>query len=178
MEMKHDIVEPLAGYSHHLGYYLGSLVKARNYTREILADVTPAELARRLPGMYSIGALTLHLGEAEYYWIQEVVGERKLSEEEMKWAHMLDTMENDVDRGLTVEYCVGRIDAISEKTCEMLKSYTDDDLEKVYLREYNDVRTEITLRSILHRLIDHEAHHRGQMSMIKRLIRGGETASG
>lgn len=177
MENRKDIVEPLSGYSHHLGYYLGSLAKARAYTKEILADLTPAELARRLPGMYSIGALTLHLGECEYYWIQEVAGERALSDEEMKWAHFFDTMENDVDRGFTVEYCIGRIEDISAKTREMLKFHTDDDLEKVYLREYNDVRTEITLRSILHRLIDHEAHHRGQISMIKRMIRSGETAS-
>lgn len=177
METKQDFVEPLAGYSHHLGYYLGSLVKARAYTKDILADLTPAELAQRLPDMYSIGALTLHLGEAEYYWIQEVVGERALTEEEMKWAHFFDTIENDVDRGLTVEHCTERIDAISAKTRELLKNYTDGDLDKVYIREYNDVRTEITLRSILHRLIDHEAHHRGQMSMIKRMIRGGEMAS-
>jgi uncharacterized damage-inducible protein DinB len=178
MEIREDFLEPVEGYSNELAYYVGALMKARAMTRTVLEDLTPAEIARRvLPEMHSIGALALHLGEAEYYWIQEVAAGRDLTDEERAFAHMFDTMEQDYDRGLTAEYCIGRIDAISAMTRETLKQFSDDDLQKVYVREYDGARTDITLRSILFRLIDHEAHHRGQLSMIKRVIRGGETVS-
>jgi uncharacterized damage-inducible protein DinB len=178
MEIRKDLLEPIAGYSHELGYYLGSMEKSRAYTRKVVEDLTPAELAQRfLPELHSIGAITLHLGEAEFYWIQEVVGQRTPTEEEKKFTHQMDTMENDVDRGFTAEYCLGTIDKISLMTRDLLKNFTDKDLENIYLREYNDIKTEITLRSVLWRLIDHEGHHRGQISMIKRLIRGGEASS-
>jgi uncharacterized damage-inducible protein DinB len=178
MEIRKDLLDPLPGFSHEIGYYLGSMEKSRAYTRKLIEDLTPKELAQRyLPELHSIGAITLHLGEAEFYWIQEVVGGKAPTEEEKKFAHLMDTMENDIDRGFTAEYCLGTIDKISQMTRELLENFTDTDLEKIYLREYNEIRTEITLRSILWRLIDHEGHHRGQIAMIKRLLRAGEISS-
>jgi uncharacterized damage-inducible protein DinB len=172
MEIRKDILDPLSGFSHEIGYYLGAMEKSRAYTRKLVEDLTPKELAQRyLPGLHSIGAITLHLGEAEFYWIQEVVGRKIPTEEEKNFAHLMDTMENDFDRGYTAEYCLGTIDKISQMTRELLKGFADAGLEKIYLREYNEIRTEITLRSILWRLIDHEGHHRGQIAMIKRLLR-------
>ncbi len=178
MEIKKDLLEPAAGYSRELGYYLGAWEKARAQTRELLEDLTPAEIARRvLPGMHSIGAIALHLGEAEFYWMQEVVSEKEITEEEKKQAHWLDTMETDFDKGYTARYCIENIDRISQMTRELLKNYRDEDLEKIYLREYNEIRTELSLRSIIQRLVDHEAHHRGQIAMIKRLLREGKPSS-
>lgn len=177
MKTNQDLLEPAPGFPREIGYYLGAWEKARAKTRELIEDLSKEEIARRfVPNMHSIGAITLHLGEAEFYWIQEVVAGKTPTEEEKKFAHLLDTMEADFDRGYTARYCIETIDKISGMTREMLKNFDDNDLEKIYLREYANARTELSLRSILQRLIDHEAHHRGQIAMIKRLVRGGETA--
>jgi|ERR1044072_2401239 uncharacterized damage-inducible protein DinB len=178
MEIKKDILEPLTGFSREIGYYLAAWNKARAYTRQFVEDLTPEELARRiLPDMHSIGALTLHLGECEFYWMQMVAAKREASEEEKKFAHFCDTLEADFDRGYTAEYCLGRLERISQMTHEFLRGKTDADLEVLHLRDDYGTPMELNLRSILQRMIEHEAHHRGQIAMIKRLLRGGETAT-
>jgi uncharacterized damage-inducible protein DinB len=178
MEIKKDLLEPVAGYPREIGYYLGAWEKARAQTRKLLEDLTPEEIARRVwPGVHSIGAIALHLGEAEFYWMQEVVSEREITDEDKKLAHWLDTMETDFDKGYTAQYCTRNIDRISQMTRELLKNYTDEDLDRLHIREYQFAKTELSLRSIIQRLVDHEAHHRGQIAMIKRLLRAGDPSS-
>jgi uncharacterized damage-inducible protein DinB len=178
MKLRKDTLEPLPGFSREIGYYLAAWDKARAYSRQFVEDLTPEELARKvLPGMHSIGALTLHLGEAEFYWMQLVVAKRDVTKEEKKFAHWCDTLEADFDRGYTAEYCLGTIAKIAQMTHELLREKTDADLEVLHLRDDFGEPVELSLRSILQRMIDHEAHHRGQIAMIKRLLRGGETAT-
>ena len=166
-------IDPVEGFSPEIGYYLAGFEYSRSKTREMLRDLTPAEIARRImPEIYSIGAITLHLCECEYYWIQSVVRERELSEDERKFAHMFDAMENDVDRGFDSNYLIGKLDAINEMTREELKKLDDEKLDHFYASRYGDIPKQFSLREILQRLADHEANHRGQMSMIKRVIRG------
>jgi uncharacterized damage-inducible protein DinB len=52
----------------------------------------------------------------------------------------------------------------------VLFSYNDKDLERIITFERNGETTEYNLRWILHRLIDHEAQHKGQIFMLKRLM--------
>lgn len=171
-------MEPLPGFSREIGFYLAAWSKARASTVELVKDLSPEELARRvLPNLHSIGAITLHLGETEFYWMQFVVAKKEVSEEEKKFSHWCDTLEADFDRGYTAEYCLGTLDKISRMTGELLAEKTDADLEALHLRDDYGEPTEFSLRSLLLRMIDHEAHHRGQIAMIKRLLRGGETAT-
>jgi uncharacterized damage-inducible protein DinB len=178
MEIKKDILEPLPGFSREIGYYLAAWSKARASTLQFIEDLSPEELAYRvLPNLHSIGALTLHLGEAEFYWMQFVVAKREVTEEEKKFSHWCDTLEADFERGYTAGYCLGTLEKISQMTGELLAEKTDADLEVPHLRDDYGEPMEISLRSILQRMIDHEAHHRGQIAMIKRLLLGGETAT-
>jgi uncharacterized damage-inducible protein DinB len=166
-------IDPFKGFSPEIGYYLAGFEYSRSKTREMLRDLTPAEIARRImPEIYSIGAITLHLCECEYYWIQSVVRERELAEDEQKFAHMFDAMENDVDRGFDSKYLIGKLDAIFEMTRKELRKFEDRKLDHFFASRYGDTPKEFSLREILQRLADHEANHRGQMSMIKRVIRG------
>lgn len=178
MEIEQRYVEPLAGFSKKIGYYLTSFQFGREQTKKLLEDLTPQEIAQRyLPEMHSIGALAMHLGECEYWYFQSIAGERELTEEEVKFCHFCDTTENDVDRGYTAEYLIETLDAISAKTREFLAGLTDEDLDKFHPRKDKDPPPELSLRWILQLSIDHEGHHRGQISMLKRLIRGGKMAS-
>jgi len=174
MELQKHGIEPAAGFSPIIGYYLAGFDYGRVKTLEVLQDLTSAEIAMRImPSIHSIGAITLHLCECEYYWIQSVVRERELSDEEKKFAHMFDTMENDVDRGFDAEYLIGKLSSISQITREVLMKTEDAALDRYFISRYGERDQEFSLREILQRLTDHEANHRGQMAMIKRVIRGG-----
>jgi uncharacterized damage-inducible protein DinB len=175
--LKIDIEIP-EGFAHDIGQYVAGHEYGRAKTRSLLADLSTDEIARRvLPSLHSIGALALHLGEAEYFWIQCVVCGREPSKEEKAFAYFFDTMETDVEKELTAEFVISRIDEISALTRDTLKNLTDAHLERFFVRRDLSEPRDYSLRELLHRLIDHEAHHRGQMAMIKRLIRGGEIAS-
>jgi len=174
MEIQKYGIDPVAGFSPAIGYYLAGFEYSRSKTREMLSDLTPAEIAKRImPSIHSIGAITLHLCECEYYWIQSVVRERELSDDEQKFAHMFDGMENDVDRGFDAGYLIGKLDAISHLNHDHLKTMDDEMLARFFISRYGERNQEFSLREILQRRMDHEANHRGQMSMIKRVIRGG-----
>lgn len=167
-------VAPVEGFSPAISYYMAGFEYARSKTLELIKDLTPKEIAQKIStDIYSIGAITLHLCECEYYWFQSVVRERELSEEEQKFAHMFDAMENDIDRGFDAEYLLGKLNAISELSYKHLKTLGDEDLDKFFISRYGDRDTEFSLREILQRMTDHEANHRGQMAMIKRVIRNG-----
>src|SRR5687768_7347970 len=178
MKTEKRLVEPLPGFSKEIGYYLASFQFGREDTKKLLEDLAPQEIARRfLPELHSIGALAMHLGECEYWHVQSIAGERELTEDEKKFAHFFDTVENDIDRGYTAEYLISTLDRISELNREFLLDKTGDDLDKFHPRTDTNPPREVSLRWTLQLLIDHEANHRGQMSMIKRLIRGGDRAS-
>lgn len=178
MKTTKEILEPLPGFSREIGFYLSAWEKARAATRKLAEDLTTEEIARRfLPNMNSIGAILLHLGEAEFYWMQFVVAKKEITEEDKKFSHWCDTLEADLDRGYTAKYCIEKIDAISQMTRELLSDKTDADLEKLHLRDDQGEPLQLSLRVIIQRMVDHEAHHRGQIAMIKRLLRGGETAT-
>ena len=169
-------IAPVPGFSPDIAYYMAGFEYARSKTREMLADLTPAEIAKKIaPDIYSIGAITLHLCECEYYWFQSVVRERELSDEEMRFAHMFDAMENDVDRGFDAGYLLGKLTSIYEMTYEYLKTLDDTFLDRYFVSRWGERNQEFSLREILQRMADHEANHRGQMAMIKRVIRGGPT---
>lgn len=166
------------GFSHEIGIYVSGLDYGREQTRALIADLTPAEIANRIaPEFHSIGALALHLAEAEFFWMCEVVGGKAPSADEARYFHVLDTMEADRNRGHDAEYLISRLDSAATRTREVLLRLTDDDLERQYSR--NDLPADVRhdLREILQRLIDHEANHRGQIAMIKRVVRGEKSAS-
>lgn len=169
-------IAPIEGFSPSISYYMAGLEYARSKTRDLIKDLTAEEIATKImPNIYSIGAITLHLCECEYYWFQSVVREREITEDEQKFAHMFDAMENDVDRGFDAEYLLGKLNAIYEMTYELMKTLDDSSLDRYFVSRYGERNTEFSLREILQRMMDHEANHRGQMAMIKRVIRGGAT---
>ena len=177
METEKRILAPLAGFSGELAYYLGSLAEARHRLRKTAGDLTIEELsARAVPNAHQIGNLILHIGEAEASWIHSRLVGKELSDEEKKFAHVYDTTERDyAEKGYSAAECLERIDKISEKSRAILANYTDADLDQLFAYETDDGRkVEVSLRRILADQCDHEAVHRGQISMLKRILRGGE----
>lgn len=176
METERRILQPVADAPREIGFYLSGWEKVRAGLRATVADLSKAELAARItPDAHQIGNLILHLGEAEAHWIHSVVAERELSEDEKKFAHIYDTTETDfAGKNYTAAECIERIDALSRRSREILTNFADEDLEKTFGYDRDGKRIEVSLRWVLIDLAEHEAVHKGQISMIKRLLREGE----
>jgi len=171
--MRRRILTPHPGLSTGIGYYLSGM-------EEVLRQITVA--VKPIPdnqigetpflGAHSIGGLVLHIGEAEWFWMKMVVSGHKLTDEDQK-APYWDILE-DVGRvtrnAYTTEFCLNETEKIRNQTRDVLFSYNDKDLERIITFERKGQTTEYNLRYILHHLIDHEAQHKGQIFMLKRLM--------
>jgi uncharacterized damage-inducible protein DinB len=62
------------------------------------------------------------------------------------------------------------IEKIRNQTRDVLFSFSDKDLERIISFDRRGETTEYNLRWLLHHLIDHEAQHKGQILMLKRLM--------
>lgn len=173
METVKRTLEPITGFSREIGFYLSGWEATRAELRELFSDLTDDELARRiLPGAHQIGGLLLHIGEAESWWIHSIVDQRELDEAAKKFAHWDDSTETDfAEKGYSAKDCIQRIDKISEMSRGILAKFTDADLERLFGYDRNGKRVEVSLRWVLNHLIDHEATHKGQIALMKRLLR-------
>jgi len=83
---------------------------------------------------------------------------------------ILDDLERVSRNGYTTEFCLSEVEKIRNQTRDVLFSFSDKDLDRLITYERNGKTTEYNLRWILHHLIDHEAQHKGQILMLKRLM--------
>ena len=171
--MRHRVLTPHPGLSTGIGYYLGGMEEVRRQV-EVTVKAIPDDLIGKPPflGAHSIGGLVLHIGEAEWFWMKMVVSGHQLTEEDKNAPYwdILDDVERVTRNGYTVEFCLKEIEKIRNLTRDVLFGYNDKDLERIITFERKGETTEYSLRWILHRLIDHEAQHKGQILMLKRLM--------
>jgi uncharacterized damage-inducible protein DinB len=171
--MRRRVLTPHAGLSTGIGYYLSGMEEVRSQLTAAVRTV-PDDLIGKpaFLGAHSIGGLVLHIGEAEWFWMQMVVSGHNLTDEDREAAcwDILDDLERVAQRGYTAEFCLSEIEKIRNQTRDVLFSYNDKDLERIITFERKGQTTEYNLRYILHHLIDHEAQHKGQIFMLKRLM--------
>jgi uncharacterized damage-inducible protein DinB len=171
--MRRRVLTAHPGLSTGIGYYLSGMEEVRS---QIVAAVKtiPDDLIGKPPflGAHSIGGLVLHIGEAEWFWMQMVVSGHELTEEDKQAPHwdVLDDVERVARNAYTTEFCLNEVQKIRNQTREVLFSYSDKDLERIITHERKGITSEYNLRWILHHLIDHEAQHKGQIFMLKRLM--------
>jgi uncharacterized damage-inducible protein DinB len=171
--MRRRLLTPHPGLSIGIGYYLSGMEEVRSQLSAAVRTI-PDDLIGKpaFLGAHSIGGLVLHIGEAEWFWMQMVVSGHNLTDEDRTAAcwDILDDLERVAQRGYTAEFCLGEIEKIRNQTRDVLFAYNDKDLERIITFERNGQTTEYNLRYILHHLIDHEAQHKGQIFMLKRLM--------
>ena len=171
--MRRRVLTPHPGLATGIGYYLSGMEEVRSQVIAAVRDI-PDDLIGKpaFLGAHSIGGLVLHIGEAEWFWMQMVVSGHQLTDEDKK-APYWDVLE-DVDgvarKGYTTELCLSEIEKIRNQTRDVLFSYNDKDLDRIITYERQGKISEYNLRYILHHLIDHEAQHKGQILMLKRLM--------
>ncbi|HVQ36718.1 MAG TPA: DinB family protein [Pyrinomonadaceae bacterium] len=166
-------LESVSGFSTQLGFYLGGMEEVREQLIDAVQGMADEQICNSaIPGAHSIGALVLHIGEAEWYWMQCVVSGQQVSNE-IRCAPYWDVLgdpEGFAGKRYSIEFCLDEIKKLREQTRATLAAFTDADLERIFTRERRGETLEHNLRWILHHLIDHEAQHKGQILMLKRLI--------
>lgn len=175
MKINKEIFEPAAGFPPQIGYYLSGLFEVRAQLIDAVKDLSNEEIATRaFPAAHSIGQLILHNAEAEWWWINYVIAGKEFDEagaqREVFWDVLLD--EDFASKNYSAGFCLEAADKVRAESLETLRNYQEEDLEKYFGWNKNDgSRREVTLRYVLHHLIDHEAQHKGQILMLKRLLR-------
>ncbi len=174
--MSRHILIPAPGVTPGIGFYLSGMDEVREQVREAVQGLSGQNLTRpAFLGAHATGAITLHIGEAEWWWVQCVVSGHELTDADRQapyWDVLVDPESFD-PKGYTAEFCLQEIDKIRTQTRETLASFNDDDLERIFSFERKGKTHEHSLRWILHHLIDHEAQHKGQIMMLKRLMPDG-----
>ena len=161
------------GYSPGVGFYLAGMEEVRQQLREAVADMTTRDVGcAAVPGAHSIGALVLHIGEAEWWWMQCVVSGHAITEEDRcaPYWDVLKVPDAFAAKNHSAQFCLDEAGKIRQQTKELLATFSDDDLQREFSFERRGKTYDHTLRWILHHLIDHEAQHKGQILMLKRLL--------
>jgi len=171
--MSRKVLTPHPGLATGIGYYLSGMEEVRDQVRQAIKSIDVEHLGKpAFLGAHSIGALALHIGEAEWWWMQCNVAGHKLSEEDAKAPYwdVLDEPEAFWKNGYTAEFCLQQLDNIRNQTRDVLFGYGEKDLERMVSVEREGEVREQSLRWILHHLIDHESQHKGQILMLKRIM--------
>ena len=169
------LLTPAEGFTTEIGTYVNALAEVRSQVRGIVRDLTPEQIKRpAVPGAHPIGALLLHLGEAEWWWMQCIVSGRQMTVEDKQTAHWDILLDPKIfaAKNYTPAQCLDAIEHIRALSRLKLAAMTDTDLETIYSYMRGEVKMEHNLRWILHHLIDHEAQHKGQILLLKRLLTG------
>jgi uncharacterized damage-inducible protein DinB len=163
------------GLTPELARSLAAMEEVRAQLHKAVDEMSVEDLARRaIPGAHSIGTLVLHIGESEWFWLNCVIRGRKLTDEDRQqpfWDVLKDP-EAVPAKNYSADFCLETIDGIRQEMRRFLSSLTDAGLENVYSYTRGSTTMEASLRWILHHLVDHEAQHKGQILMLKRLMSG------
>lgn len=171
--MERRVLHPAAGVPPEIGFYLAGMDEVREQLREAVDGISNEDIGRlAVPEAHSIGALVLHIGEAEWWWMQCVVSKHKLTDGDARapfW-DVLKEPDRVANNGYTAQFCLHEAAGIRAQTGDVLAGFADDDLDRVFTFERDGKTYDLNLRWILHHLIDHEAQHKGQILMLKRLL--------
>jgi uncharacterized damage-inducible protein DinB len=112
----------------------------------------------------SIGTLLLHIAAVEYGWIFEDIGGQEMEYEKWKYGFSVREGKDQIE-GKDVEFYLSRLREVRQEVFKFLKTLSDNDLDSMV-----DVDSEkVSVEWILFHLIEHEAMHIGQVSVLLRL---------
>ena len=166
-------VTPLKGFSPTIGKYLTLMddVRARiiEYVKDLNADQLSWFANDRCE---SIGTLLLHIAAVERSWIGEDIF-RKPMGEEWKPAFALRFGMPQIS-GKELTYYLEILKKTREETKEGLTTLSDADLTRevtpLDAESEDNAASRFTVEWILYHVLEHEAHHKGQIALMKRVM--------
>ncbi|GAB4326898.1 MAG: DinB family protein [Candidatus Zixiibacteriota bacterium] len=159
------------GFSPRIGLFWAELEAVRRGTVRYVQGLCSEQLAwSPQSDVESIGTLLLHIAAVERSWIGEDIGRRPMGEEWMAAFPIRFGIPQVV--GQPLDYYVNKLDTIRAETRALLQSLSDEDLSRpITPLDPGDGADTFTVEWILHHLVEHEAHHRGQIALLKRWYR-------
>jgi len=128
-----------------------------------MLDFTPDERT-----VETIGTLLLHIAGVEWSWIIADIEGKEIPFEKWKHAYALS---KDVDIpqlvGKGIQFYKDKLDNVRKEVFDKLKDFTDDDLERIVEIEGK----KFSIEWILYHVLEHEAMHLGQISLLKRMYK-------
>ncbi len=158
-----------------LAVWIDVLDDVRARTKRYVQGLTAEQLAwHPNPKVESIGTLLLHIAAVEFSYIQEDIMKRPMGEEwKMAFPVRFDMPQVS---GEPPEFYIGKLDEVRVQTLEVLGGLTDADLGRMIepLEPGNSGAppVEYSIEWILYHVTEHEAHHKGQVALMKRLLPG------
>jgi uncharacterized damage-inducible protein DinB len=124
-------------------------------------------------GEYPIGAYLMHLAEAEVFWLQILTGTKidKEIKKRIYYDSWMSPSKSDTESPkapIKINEYLEAIKEVRELLREYMFSLKDSDLDGFVLQRRKDGEHKILRKWIIYHLIEHEAHHRGQMMFLIR----------
>lgn len=134
---------------------------------EAVRDLTADQLAIAAgPDHAPIWALAAHCAGARNYWLCGVLGEPGAETTPFPDPFAELGWEDDLDHPRSAAELVFALESTGANVERCLDTWTSDMLEVEFERWYGDVRQLHTRRSILLRLLSHDAFHSGEISQL------------
>lgn len=170
-------IAALPGYPEEIGRWLWGMEDVRRTLLNQVKDLTQQELDAKVDNhAWTIGSLLYHISLIEADWLYSEVLESELPEklsdgfplphrdQEGKLSHI---------EGESLERHLERLEAVRHVFLKVFLSIDLNDWRRArILPDY-----EVTPEWVVYHLIEHEAHHRGQISSIIGKLREGATGS-
>jgi uncharacterized damage-inducible protein DinB len=169
------MIGPRDGYSS----YIGSLVSMMNYNRHTILQLTKGLTMEQLDHLQdadsnTIGALMMHLAAVDkiYYIMCFENRSDYASDEKQLWAPALELGDKgrQTIKGKELSYYVDLLTVQREKTLKALKE-KDDQWLLAYDPTFDKTERFNNYWKWFH-VCEHESHHRGQMSWLKKRLPG------
>ena len=158
------------GLAPRVGLYFAQLEDVRAETKRYVAGLTPEKLSWTPHStVESIGTQLLHIAGVERSWIGEDIEGRAMGQE---WALAFPLrVKMQQVQGEPLEFFLEKLDSVREETRAALSRLSDSDLHRpIQTLDAPPEADRFTVEWILYHLVEHEAHHRGQIALLRRLL--------
>ncbi len=148
----------------------------RKVTLKGVSGLTKEQLFQEpVPGEYPIGSYLMHNAEVDLFWLSVLKGE-DMPEEFKKRLYYDNWYDSSLENPqpptepIEVDEYLNCMADARKLVRDYMLSLNDEELEKetVPLKRKNGEKRQLSKKWIIYHLIEHEAHHRGQMFMLIR----------
>lgn len=123
-------------------------------------------------GEYPIGSYLMHLGEVDISWLEIISGIKQSDELKKKSYYDMwyDPSEESAPpkEPLEIKDYIDTITETRQNFLDYISSLKDSDLDEIVIQKWGTRESKLLKQWIIYHILEHEAHHRGQMFMLIR----------